>query len=205
MSTPIDQGSPVSGAFNIFDLNRVRLSQAQGLHELKDDLLRASYQPGAVHLDSGVEQPYFFDKYLIVSRPSILRRLSRYLAERVPAETDRIAAPTLGALAIGTAVALETGLPLAIVRTEWDEKQKGRPVEGGLHQGETVVLIEDVVVTGSRALGAVERLRNAGARVTAVLAAVDCERGADRRLADADLLYEPLFRYSAFSSTWETQ
>ena len=73
MSAPIDQGSPVSGAFNIFDLNRVRLSQAQGLHELRDDLLRASYQPGVVHLDSGVERPYFFDKYLIVDFRTFVR------------------------------------------------------------------------------------------------------------------------------------
>jgi orotate phosphoribosyltransferase len=204
ISSANDRSGTASNSLNLFDTNRVRLTEAEALNELRDDLHRASYRPGDVRLDSGVEQPYFFDKYLIVSRPSILRRLSRFLAARVPASTDRVAAPTLGALAIGTAVSLETGLPLAVVRTQWDDSHRGRPVEGGLHQGETVAVIEDIVVTGSRALQAVERLREAGAQVTAVLAAVDCERGADLRLESAGVAYQPLFRYSAFSRSRET-
>jgi len=199
VSATNDADGPVYGVLDIFEVDRVRLSKPEALAELRDDLLRASYQPGTVQLDSGVQQPYFFDKYLMVSRPAILRRLSRFMSARVPTEIDRLAAPTLGAVALGTAVALESGLPLAIVRTSWDEQRRGQAVEGGLHQGETVALIEDVVVTGTRALGAVERLRKAGAEVSVVISAVDCERGADRRLRDAGLAYHPLFLYSAFS------
>lgn len=196
--------SGVAGTLNLFAANRVRLTDSETLQELRDDLYRASYQPGEVRLDSGVEQPYFFDKYLMLSRPSILRRLSRLLACRVPAGTDRVASPTLGALSLGTAVSLETGLPLAVVRTQWSESHRGRSVEGGLHHGETVTLIEDVVATGNRALLAVQRLREAGAHVTAVLAAVDCERGVDERLSATGVTYRPLFRYSAFAPLKET-
>lgn len=199
MSVTNEDDEQVSGPLDIFEADRVRLSEDDALAELRADLLRASYQPGTVLLDSGVEQSYYFDKYLMVSRPAILRRLSRFMAARVPAETDRLAAPTLGAVALGTAVSLEAGLPLAVVRTSWDAEHRGRPVEGGLHQGETVVLIEDVVVTASRAMGAVQRLREAGAQVTDVIAAVDCEHGADQRLQAAGVGYWPLFRSSAFS------
>lgn len=194
----------ISGALNLFDETRLRLADVDALRELREDLLRASFQRREVRLDSGVQQPYFFDKYLIASRPSILRRLARFLAGEVPPGTDRIAAPTLGAVAFGTAVSLETGLPLAIVRTHWASSQRGEAVEGGLHRGETVVLIEDVVVSGSRALHAVERLRSAGATVTAVVAAIDCERGADAAMARNEVAYIPLFRYSNFSQPEET-
>jgi orotate phosphoribosyltransferase len=203
--TPSDpESATVTGALNLFDESRLRLADAEALRELRDDLLRASFLRGQVHLDSGVDQPYFFDKYLIASRPGILRRLSRFLARNVPAGTDRVAAPTLGAVAIGTAVSLETGLPLAIVRTQSQDGNRGRLVEGGLHPGETVALIEDVVVTGSRALQAAGRLRAAGAEVTAVLATIDCERGADAALSAEGLQYLPLFRYSAFSESGKT-
>src|SRR3954464_3463847 len=130
------------GTLNLFDETRLRLADGEALQELRDDLIRVSFERRDVRLDSGVEQPYFFDKYLMASRPSILRRLARFLAAEVPAGTDRLAAPTLGAVAFGPARSLETGLPLAVVRTHWDGTRGGNAVEGGLHRGETVVLIE---------------------------------------------------------------
>jgi orotate phosphoribosyltransferase len=177
--------------------NRVRLSDAETLSELRDDILRASFQKVSVQLDSGVEQPYFFEKYLIVAKPTILRRVARLLAARIPSGTDRVAAPTLGAVAIGTAVSLESGLPLAIVRSE---SGRGRAVEGGLHPGEIVVLIEDIVVTGQRALRAVQELRDEGAEVGLVVSVVDCDRGAAVLFAEAGLDYHPLFSSSMMLS-----
>jgi orotate phosphoribosyltransferase len=186
----------VTGEISFYDENRVRLDEDESLAELQQDIMRASFQNGAVTLESGVEQPYFFEKYLIVAKPTILRRLAHFLALRLPAGTDRIAAPTLGAVAIGTAVSLDSGLPLAIVRSESGENSRGRPIEGGLHTGEVVVLIEDVVVTGQRALRAVVKLRDAGVEVGMVISVVDCDRGADVRFSAAGLEYGPLFRSS---------
>lgn len=177
--------------------NRVRLSDAETLSELRDDILRASFQKVSVQLQSGVQQPYFFEKYLIVAKPTILRRVARLLAARVPSGTERVASPTLGAVAIGTAVSLESGLPFAIVRSE---SGRGRAVEGGLHPGEIVVLIEDIVVTGQRALRAVQELRDAGAEVRLVISVVDCDRGAAVLLAEAGLDYHPLFSSSMMLS-----
>lgn len=194
--TEKDGGISVRKDLRFADEDRVRLSDEATLAELREDIVRASFQRGTVSLDSGVEQPYFFEKYLIVAKPMILRRLARFLAARIPAGTDRVAAPTLGAVAIGTAVSLESGLPLAIVRSSLTEKPRGRAVEGGLHPGEMVVLIEDVVVTGQRALRAVAELRAEGVEVTGVLSVVDCDRGAADRFAADGLSYDPLFRSS---------
>lgn len=196
-------GQAVSG-MNLFGRDRVRLSEADALAELCDDLYRAAYQPGDVVLDSGISQPYFIDKYLMVARPAILRRLSRFLARMIPPEVERIAAPTLGAVALGAAVSLEAGLPLAIVRTHWDDSRRGHPVEGGIRRGETVALVEDVVVSGSRALQAVERLRESGAQVDTVLCVLDCERGAADLLTSKTIRLTSLFRYSSFTSSRDT-
>ena len=90
-----------------------------------------------------------FDKYLFETRPAIMRRLGRFLADLVPRDTDRLAAPALGAMALGTAVSLELGLPLVIVRPD-SEPGSSRAIEWELYAQEEVTLIEDMVVTGDR-------------------------------------------------------
>ena len=186
---------------DIYASDRVRLADERSLDELRGDLMRAAYQRRDVTLDSGVTQPYYFDKYLLTARPAILRRLARFLATRVPRDTDRIAAPTLGAVVLGAAVSLESGLPLAIIRTHLPARSPHgqRDVEGGIFRGEVVCLIEDVVVTGDRAAIAIQRLRGVGAVVTSVVSVVDCERSADVRLRALDVDYLPLFRYSSLT------
>jgi orotate phosphoribosyltransferase len=140
---------------------------------------------------------------LIVARPAILRRLGRFLAAQVPQGTDRIAAPTLGAVALGAAVSLETGLPFAIVRSHSASGSRGLPVEGGLSRGETVCLVEDVVVTGTRAAAAVRQLRDVGAEVASVISVIDCERDGETRLRSLGVAYQPLFRYTALFAAKE--
>src|SRR5215213_2435808 len=132
---------------NLLAERRVRLPSSEALAELRADIVRAAYVEGDFVLADGLHSNYYFDKYLFETRPAILRRLGRFLAELVPRETDRLAAPALGAVALGTAVSLELGLPLVIVRPDADA-EAARPIEGELYAGETVTLIEDVVVVG---------------------------------------------------------
>ena len=176
---------------DLFADDRVRLPREDALRELCGDLLRTSYRPGEYRLAHGVTSSGYFEKYRFVTRPAILQRLGRFLAELVPPTTDRLAAPTLGAAIIGAAVSLETGLPFAVVRTGPEEDRPGtQRIEGGLYGGERVTLIEDVVVTGTRAAAAVAELRAAGAVVTTVVSVIDGLSGAADRLVDLE--YRPL-------------
>jgi orotate phosphoribosyltransferase len=172
--------------------NRVRLSAAQARDELRQDIVRAALVEGSFVLASGTTQPYYFDKYLFATRPAILRRLARFLAELVPAGTERLAAPTLGAVPLGTAVSLELGLPLVVVHAEW-ERGRSRAFEGELYADESVTVIEDVVASGIRALRTVARVREAGASVRRLVAVVDRGEGGAERLAEEAIDYAHLF------------
>src|SRR5919202_4520866 len=86
---------------------RVRLPHDEALEELRADIVRAAYVEGDFVLTGGLRRSYYFDKYLFETRPAILRRLWLLLADLVPRDTDRLAAPVLGAVALGTAVSLE--------------------------------------------------------------------------------------------------
>jgi orotate phosphoribosyltransferase len=175
-----------------FAEGQFRLDTAVALEELRADILRASYLAGDFVLTGGIRRHYYIDKYLFETRPAILRRLARFLSQLVPADTDRMAAPALGGVAIGTAIALELGLPLVIVRPD-EEIGSARAVNGELYPGESVTLIEDVVVTGSRAMSAVVRVEAAEARVRNVVAVIDRCEGASERFAAASIGYHHLF------------
>jgi hypothetical protein len=71
--------------------HRVRLPREEALSELRDDVVRAAYVEGDFEgdfvLTGGLRRSYYFDKYLFETRPAILRRLGRFLADLVPRDT----------------------------------------------------------------------------------------------------------------------
>ena len=145
-------------------------------------------------LRSGQRSSYYIDKYLFSTQPDLLRRLAAELASLVPPEAQRIAGPVLGAVPLVTALSLESGLPMLIVRVE-KPKEYGtnKQIEGTFVPGERVILVEDVVTTGGAALTAVEVLRAAGAAVLGALAVVDREQGGPEAFASAGVPFQSLF------------
>lgn len=171
--------------------SRLQLSAEQALDELRQDIVRAALVEGTFVLAAGTTRRFYFDKYLFETRPAILRRLSRFISQLVPAGTDRLAAPTLGAVPLGTAVSLELGLPLVIIRM--DQEPERPRIEGELYPGESVTVVEDVVASGSRALNTVVRIRGVGAVVRSLVAVVDRGEGGAERLVAAGVDYRHLF------------
>lgn len=89
---------------------------------------------------------------------------------------------TLGADPLSYAISYasaETEHPLRAftVRKEAKSHGTGKLIEGPFREGDRVVVIEDVITTGSSALRAVDAVRAAGGIVSGVLALVDREEG----------------------------
>jgi orotate phosphoribosyltransferase len=165
------------------------------VEDLGRRLLEASYLEGDFVLRSGRRSRFYLDKYLFETQPDLLRDIARGLAEKLPAYRpfDLLAGPELGAVALVTAVALETGTPFAIVRK--GEKGYGtkKAMEGRAEAGQRVVMVEDVVTSGGAALQAAERLREAGLEVAALLCVVDREEGGRAAIEEGGLTFDPLF------------
>jgi orotate phosphoribosyltransferase len=166
------------------------------LAELARDVVAAAWLEGDFVLSSGRRSRYYLDKYLFETRPAILRRVGRHLGQLVPAGTQRLAAPELGAVLLGAAVSLELDLPLVLVRKQAKGHGTGRAIEGVLQPGERVTVIEDVLTTGGEAIRAIEKVRAAGAIVIALVAVLDREEGAAVELHRVGVPFTPLFRVS---------
>lgn len=177
-----------------------RVGEVSSLSPLREqvarDLVRHAYLVGDFVLSSGRRSRYYFDKYLFETKPQILRPLSQLLAQQIPAGVDRLAGPELGAVALATAASLETGIPFVIVKKAAKDYATQKLVEGEIHPGEKVVVIEDVMTTGTQAIASAERLRDLGTEVLFILGIVDREEGARENVEAAGFQLRSLFTRS---------
>jgi len=169
-------------------------TRASELRELGRELVKASYLKGDFVLRSGKRSNRYFDKFLFESDPAVLRRLGKHLARLVPAETQRLAAPELGAVLLGGAVSMESGLPLVLVRKEPKGYGTSKQIEGRFEPGDRVTVIEDVVTTGGDSLRSAQVLRDAGVEVIHLVVVLDRGEGGEDNIRAAGIPYSPLFR-----------
>jgi orotate phosphoribosyltransferase len=148
---------------------------------------------GTFTLRSGRTSNYYFDKYLFETQPDILRELGVLLAGHVTPETDRIAGPELGAVALAASASLASGKPFVLIRNQKKEYSTGKQIEGQLLPGETVLLVEDILTTGGQVLEAAKALVAAGAKVQKIVGIIDRLEGARQNIESAGFVLESLF------------
>ena len=130
----------------------------------------------------------YFDKFLVLSRPGLLTRAARLLAEMVSEDCERLAVTGVPATALGTALAQETGLALLL-----SDDERPHTFGGELFAGTRATLVEDVVFTGRRSLDGARALREAGVEVLDVLCLLDRQSGAAQLLAGDGIPLRALF------------
>ena len=135
----------------------------------------AALLEGDFVLSSGQRSRFYVDKYLFSTQPDLLSELALGLTAKLPEGTAKLAGVELGAVPLVAATALETGLPYVIVRKGTKEygANAGRAIEGRLGPGERVVLVEDVVTTGTQVLRAAEVVEGEGTEIAEIVAVLD--------------------------------
>ena len=109
-------------------------------------------------------------------------------AKAIAAAIAIAAAAGAGAIAMGMAVADLLQLPYAYVRPKPKDHGTKNQIEGRLPEGSKVVVIEDLISTGSSSLKAVEALRQAGFEVVGMVASYTYGFPvAEQAFKDADL------------------
>ncbi len=167
--------------------------------ELLQHLLTHSFRTGDFTLASGKKSNYYINgKHTTLnSRGAYLvgRMFLAMLANDVP---NAVGGLTLGADPIIGAMLSLAGLedlPLRgfIVRKQTKEHGTKSLVEGELHKGDRVIIIEDVVTTGGSSLQAIAAVKAVGCDVRRVFAMVDREDGGREALAAEGCRLEAVF------------
>ena len=148
---------------------------------------------GEFTLRSGRKSNYYLDKYRFETQPDVLAELGKMLADRVTADTDRIAGAELGAVPLAAAAGMASGKPFIFVRNQKKEYGTAKMIEGVLNPGETVMIVEDVLTTGGQVLEVVNVLKEAGAKIERIVAVIDRQEGARENIEKAGVVFESLF------------
>ena len=178
----------------------------QALQEL---IREQALQFGDFTLASGKKASFYLDcrKVTLDSRGSQL--IAAGMLDLLADATSTEEGPTLvGGMAIGAdpitgailALAGTQEIPMRgiIVRKEAKKHGTGKFVEGPYQEGETVVIVEDVVTTGGSSLLAIERCEAVGLKVERVLAIIDRLEGGREAFAERGYELTTLFTVKDF-------
>ena len=122
---------------------------------------------------SGWNSPIYCDNRVSLSFPLVRTFIKNALAEIIKKhfpEVEVIAGVATAGIPQGVLVAEALELPAIYVRPEPKKHGMANQIEGKLHAGQKVVVIEDLISTGGSSLKVVDVLREAGAEVLGMVA-----------------------------------
>lgn len=134
---------------------------------------------------SGATFSYYIDLRKIISNPHLFNRVLDAYADIVKQlQFDRIAGIPYGALPTATGLALNLQRPMIFPRKEVKAHGTRRLIEGNFHPGETVVVIDDILISGKSVMEGADKLKSAGLKIEDIVVFIDHEGGVKQRLAD---------------------
>jgi len=166
--------------------------------KLKEKLIESLKESGCIKfgdfvLSSGKRSNYYVDIKRSITDPEILKTIGRIIGYYIDKDVDvKIGGIELGSVPIATAVSLETGKELIIVRKKSKDYGTKSMIEGELKEGDKVILVEDVTTTGGSVIRAVEVIRSLGGVVDRVFVVVDRNEGAKENLERIGVKLIPL-------------
>ena len=179
---------------NKLDIKNTKEEIALGLHEI------GALKFGKFTLKSGLESPMYMDLRLFISHPEFLKKIAKVYAQLLkPLKYDRLAGVAYAALPIAGAVSLETNEPWIYMRKEGLAKSYGlkKSIEGEFEEGETIVVLDDLVTKGDSKIEVIEPFTDQGLTIKDFVVLIDYEKGAK------ELLQEKGYNLHSFLTTRE--
>jgi len=157
---------------------------------MKEKLIKLIYERAfkyseepVFRLVSGGLSKYYFNCKAVTLSPEGMYLIGNIIYEMIAdLEVKGIGGLTLGADPIACAVAYTSylkGKPIEafVVRKKAKEHGTMQWIEGNIKEGDSVVVVDDVITTGSSTIQAITRLKEAGVFVKKVVVLVDRQEG----------------------------
>jgi len=127
---------------------------------------------------SGAVFNYYIDLRQIISDPNLFHRvLHAYAGLLEGLEFDRIAGIPYGSLPTATGLSLQLHKPLIYPRKEVKAHGARRLIEGDFEEGDRVVVVDDILITGGSVLEGIGKLESSGLVVHDVVVFIDHDSG----------------------------
>jgi len=144
---------------------------------------------GNFTLASGKNSSYYVDLRLIPSYPHQFRKMIKNIQNLIIEKTglddfDCLASVPTGGLVVTSALAIEIVKPLIYVRSKPKEHGTTKSIEGKISAGMKVVMVDDVMTTGTSVLNGINQLKEAGLLVSDLYVIINRLEGGDKALSD---------------------
>ena len=117
---------------------------------------------------SGILSPIYCDNRLLMAYPDKRKVVIDAFIKRIEDEKlklDGVAGTATAGIPHAAWIADRLNLPMAYVRGGSKVHGKENQIEGIIRQGQTILLVEDLISTGGSSIAALEALKQAGAEV----------------------------------------
>jgi len=154
------------------------------------DLILQLYDMGCILFGefvqaSGAVFPYYIDLRKVISNPQLFHLMLSAYAEILQTLTfDRIAGIPYGSLPTATGLSLRLHHPMIFPRKEVKAHGTRRVIEGHFEPGETVVVVDDILISGKSVMEGAAKLESGGLNVQDIVVFIDHEGGVKDRLRD---------------------
>ena len=149
----------------------------------KNDIIKF----GNFTLASGKNSSYYIDLRLVPSYPhqfrKMIKNLQNLIIEKIGLDNfDSLASVPTGGLVVASALAIETVKPLIYVRNKPKEHGTTKSIEGKISSGMKVIMIDDVMTTGTSVLNGIKQLKESNLSISNVFVLINRLEGADKAL-----------------------
>lgn len=179
--------------------------------EITEDLLRIQ----AVQINteeyftwtSGLKSPIYCDNRLTISAPTVRKKITEAFIKKIAhleEKPDVIAGCATAGIPHAAWLGNALDLPLVYVRSEAKGHGKQNQIEGAIQPGQKVIVIEDLISTGSSAIQAAKALNEAGAHVIHILAIFTYGlHKADEAFKESGFDYDTITTYDLLATVLE--
>jgi orotate phosphoribosyltransferase len=121
---------------------------------------------------SGIQSPIYCDNRVALSHPDVRSFIKECLVEKSKefGNFDVVAGVATAGIPHGALLADALQKPFVYVRSSSKDHGRRNMIEGELHEGQRVLVVEDLISTGGSCIVAAEAIRDAGAVVSGILA-----------------------------------
>lgn len=200
----IEQGT-ISGKRNITVNSMEIIGTIRERFWLKEMLLRKAlrHSDKMFELSSGMPSHWYLDARMVMTHPKGIDLVSTMIYEAIRGtDVNAIGGPTTGAIPIASAVALKSHLRQDCIKAFWVDHKEKKSIQGPLEQGDQVIIVDDVVTSGSSILNAAANVEGMGAKVLFIVSIVDREAGAAEEFHMIGYKYVPIFELSELIDIW---
>lgn len=143
---------------------------------------------GTFTLTGGRLSPYYIDLRIVPSFPGAFERIEKIYKEMAENDVklnnfERIAGIPTAGIPIASVLAFSLHKPFIYIRKEVKSHGRERRIEGILHPGDRVLLVDDLITTGESFLSAAKTIRSEGGIVKDALILINREEGGGKALA----------------------